>query len=146
MALFDDLKIFTGNAHPALAADVCAYLGISQGRLEAFKFRNDNTFVRIQENIRERDVFLIQPIAVPVNENLFELLIMIDAAKRASAGRINGGDPVLCLWPQRQEGPAKSADNCQARGESHRGLRSRPGVDRGPARRPDTGLFQHTSG
>ena len=93
MALFDDLKIFTGNAHPALAAEVCAYLGISQGRLEAFKFSNDNTFVRIQENIRERDVFLIQPIAVPVNENLFELLIMIDAAKRASAGRITAVIP-----------------------------------------------------
>ena len=75
------------------AADVCAYLSISQGRLEAFKFRNDNTFVRIQENIRERDVFLIQPIAVPVNENLFELLIMIDAAKRASAGRITAVIP-----------------------------------------------------
>ncbi len=93
MALFDDLKIFTGNAHPGLAANVCAYLGISQGRLEAFKFSNDNTFVRIQENIRERDVFLIQTMAMPVNENLVELLIMIDAAKRASAGRITAVVP-----------------------------------------------------
>lgn len=88
MALFEDLKIFTGNAHPALAADVCSYLGISLGKLDAYKFVNDNTFVQIQENVRERDVFLIQPIATPVNDNLMELLIMIDAAKRASSGRV----------------------------------------------------------
>jgi ribose-phosphate pyrophosphokinase len=88
MALFEDLKIFTGNAHPALAADVCSYLGISLGKLDAYKFVNDNTFVQIQENVRERDVFLVQPIAVPVNDNLMELLIMIDAAKRASSGRV----------------------------------------------------------
>jgi ribose-phosphate pyrophosphokinase len=88
MALFEDLKIFTGNAHPALAADVCSYLGISLGKLDAYKFVNDNTFVQIQENVRERDVFLIQPIAVPVNDHLMELLIMIDAAKRASSGRV----------------------------------------------------------
>ena len=93
MALFDDLKIFTGNAHPALAADVCAYLGISLGKLDAFKFSNDNTFVSIKENIRERDVYLIQPIAVPVNDHLVELLIMIDAAKRASSGRITAVVP-----------------------------------------------------
>ena len=60
MALFEDLKIFSGNAHPSLAADVCSYLGITLGKLEAFKFSNDNTFVRINENIRERDVFLIE--------------------------------------------------------------------------------------
>ncbi|MDA1348648.1 MAG: ribose-phosphate pyrophosphokinase [Chloroflexi bacterium] len=88
MALFEDLKIFTGNAHPALAADVCSYLGISLGKLDAYKFVNDNTFVQIKENVRERDVFLIQPIAAPVNDHLMELLIMIDAAKRASSGRI----------------------------------------------------------
>ncbi|MEE2884749.1 MAG: ribose-phosphate pyrophosphokinase [Chloroflexota bacterium] len=93
MALFEDLKIFSGNAHPSLATDVCSYLGINTGNLEAFKFSNDNTFVRINENIRERDVFLIQPIAAPVNDNLMELLIMIDAAKRASAGRVTAVVP-----------------------------------------------------
>ena len=93
MPAFDDLKVFTGNAHPALAKDICAYLGMSLGNCEVFKFKNDNTFVRFQENIRERDVFLVQPISAPVNENIMELLIMIDAAKRASAGRITAVVP-----------------------------------------------------
>ena len=89
----DELKIFTGNAHPKLAAEVCAYLGIPLGKAEVFKFANDNTFVRIKENIRERDVFIIQPISTPVNDHLMELLIMIDAAKRASAGRVTAVVP-----------------------------------------------------
>ncbi len=93
MPAFDDLKVFTGNAHPALATAICAYLGIGLGDCEVFKFKNDNTFVRFQENIRERDVFLVQPISAPVNENIMELLIMIDAAKRASAGRITAVVP-----------------------------------------------------
>ena len=86
--LNNELKVFSGNAHPQLAQDVCDYLGIPLGASEAFKFANDNTFVRIHENIRERDVFIIQPTMAPTNDNLMELLIMIDACKRASAGRI----------------------------------------------------------
>ena len=93
MALFEDLKIFTGNAHPALAHDICAYLGIAVGECEVFKFSNDNTFVQIKENVRARDVFLVQTISAPVNEHVMELLIMIDAAKRASAGRITAVVP-----------------------------------------------------
>ncbi|MCH8061982.1 MAG: ribose-phosphate pyrophosphokinase [Chloroflexi bacterium] len=93
MPTFEDLKVFTGNANPRLAEDICAYLGISLGACEVFKFSNDNTFVRILENIRERDVFLVQPIAAPVNDHIMELLIMIDAARRASAGRITAVVP-----------------------------------------------------
>ena len=84
----NELKVFSGNAHPQLANDVCRYLGIPLGESEAFKFANDNTFVRIRENIRERDVFIVQPTMAPTNDNLMEMLIMIDACKRASAGRI----------------------------------------------------------
>jgi ribose-phosphate pyrophosphokinase len=93
MPAFEDLKVFTGNAHPALARDLCSYLGMGLGDCEVFKFSNDNTFVRIRENIRERDVFLVQTISAPVNDHLMELLIMIDAAKRASAGRITAVIP-----------------------------------------------------
>ena len=89
----EDLRVFTGNAHPKLAEDICSYLDISLGESEVFKFSNDNTFVQIGENIRERDVFLVQPISAPVNDHLMELLIMIDAAKRASAGRITAVIP-----------------------------------------------------
>ena len=93
MAVFEGLRIFSGNANPPLAEEICNYLGTTLGRCEVFKFSNDNTFVRINENIRERDVFLVQPIAVPVNDSLMELWIMIDAAKRASAGRVTAVIP-----------------------------------------------------
>ena len=91
--ILDDLKVFTGNGHPELAQSVCNYLDIPLGQAEVFKFANDNTFVRIHENIRQRDVFIVQPTCYPVNDNLMELLIMIDACKRASAGRITAVVP-----------------------------------------------------
>lgn len=93
MPPFDDLKVLSGNAHPELSNDICKYLGISLASSEAFKFSNDNTFVRIKENIRGKDVFIVQPLSTPVNDNLMELLIMIDAAKRASAGRVTAVIP-----------------------------------------------------
>ncbi len=84
----DELKVFSGNAHPALAEAITGYLGIPLGKSEVFQFSNENIFVRILENVRERDVFVVQPLSSPVNNNLVELLIMLDALKRASAGRI----------------------------------------------------------
>ena len=89
----DELKVFTGNAHPKLAQAICAYLKIPLGKAEVFEFSNENIFVRIQENVRERDIFVVQPLSSPVNKNLVELLIMIDAFKRASAGRITAVIP-----------------------------------------------------
>ena len=89
----DELKVFTGNAHPALAKAVTEYLDISLGSCEVFQFSNENIFVRILENVRQRDTFVIQPICSPVNKNLVELLIMLDALKRASAGRITAVVP-----------------------------------------------------
>ena len=89
----DELKVFSGSAHPSLAKAVCEYLGISLGEAEVFEFSNENIFVRILENVRERDVFVIQPLSSPVNKNLVELLIMLDAFKRASAGRITAVVP-----------------------------------------------------
>ena len=93
ISVMDELKVFSGNGHRALAESVCRYLDIPVGQAEVFKFANDNTFVRIQENVRQRDVFIIQPTCHPVNDNLMELLIMIDACKRASAGRITAVVP-----------------------------------------------------
>ena len=89
----DELKVFTGNAHPALAKAVAEYLDEPLGKCEVFEFSNENTFVRILENVRQRDVFVIQPLCSPVNKNLVELLIMLDAFKRASAGRITAVVP-----------------------------------------------------
>ena len=89
----DELKVFSGNAHPALAQAVVEYLGMPLGKCEVFEFSNENIFVRILENVRQRDTFVIQPLCSPVNKNLVELLIMLDALKRASAGRITAVIP-----------------------------------------------------
>lgn len=89
----DELKVFTGNANPALAQAIVDYLDIPLGKCEVFQFANENTFVRILENVRERDIFVVQPICAPVNNNLVELLIMLDAFKRASAGRVTAVVP-----------------------------------------------------
>ncbi len=89
----EELKVFTGNAHPKLAQEVVDYLGIPLGRSEVFQFTNENIFVRILENVRSWDTFVVQSLCSPVNNNLVELLIMIDALKRASAGRITAVVP-----------------------------------------------------
>ncbi|MFC2057009.1 ribose-phosphate diphosphokinase [Chloroflexota bacterium] len=89
----DELKVFTGSAHPTLAKAVTEYLDISLGQCEVFEFSNENIFVRILDNVRERDTFVIQPFSSPVNKSLVELLIMIDALKRASARRITAVVP-----------------------------------------------------
>ena len=89
----DELKVFSGNTHPKLAQAVTEYLGIPLGKCEVFEFSNENTFVRILENVRERDVFVIQPFSSPVNKSLVELLIMLDALKRASAQRVTAVVP-----------------------------------------------------
>jgi ribose-phosphate pyrophosphokinase len=88
-----ELMVFSGNAHPSLAKSICEYLKIPLGQAEVFEFSNENIFVRILENVRERDIFLVQPFASPVNKNLVETLIMLDAFRRASAGRITAVIP-----------------------------------------------------
>ena len=93
MPIYEELKVFSGNSNRQLAQAICDYLSVPLGKLDAFKFPNDNTFVQIQENVRERDVFLVQSLSAPVNDHVMELLIMIDAAKRASAGRITAVIP-----------------------------------------------------
>ena len=85
--------IFAGNSHPQLVRDICDYLGQDIGQVEVFKFSNDNTFVKILENVRQKDVFILQSTIEPVNDHIMEMLIMIDAAKRASAGRITAVVP-----------------------------------------------------
>jgi ribose-phosphate pyrophosphokinase len=88
-----DLAIFTGRAHPQLARDICQHLRIEVGRAQVFAFSNENIFVKIEENVRGKDVFVVQPFSSPVNTSILELLIMIDALKRASARRITAVIP-----------------------------------------------------
>ena len=84
----DRLKIFTGNANPALAQEICQALGMELGRAMVKQFSDGEIYLQIKENVRGEDVFIIQPTCTPVERNLMELLLMMDALKRASAERI----------------------------------------------------------
>ena len=88
-----ELKVFSGNANPALAKEICAHLQIPLGEIHLAKFADGELYCQILENVRGTDVFLIQPTCSPVNNNLMELLIMIDAFKRSSATRITSVIP-----------------------------------------------------
>ncbi|HYI22139.1 MAG TPA: ribose-phosphate pyrophosphokinase [Candidatus Limnocylindrales bacterium] len=89
----DQYDLYTGNANPDLAQKIARYLGRDLGRAEVFEFANENIFVRIEDNARDRDVFIVQSTNSPVQKSIMELLIMIDAFKRASAGRITAVVP-----------------------------------------------------
>ncbi|MGA2269232.1 MAG: ribose-phosphate pyrophosphokinase [Bryobacteraceae bacterium] len=84
----DRLKVFTGNANPALAQEICQALGMELGRAMVKQFSDGEIYLQIKENVRGEDVFIIQPTCTPVERNLMELLLMMDALKRASAERI----------------------------------------------------------
>jgi ribose-phosphate pyrophosphokinase len=92
-AISEHFDLYTANANPELARKIGRYLGRELGRAEVFEFANENIFVRIEDNARDRDVFIIQPTCSPVQKSIMELLIMIDAFKRASAGRITAVIP-----------------------------------------------------
>jgi ribose-phosphate pyrophosphokinase len=88
-----DMKIFCGSAHRQLAQRICDFIGTPLGNATVSTFPDGETFVKIEENVRGRDVFLVQPTCPPTNQNLMELLIMVDAARRASAARITAVIP-----------------------------------------------------
>jgi ribose-phosphate pyrophosphokinase len=85
---YGEIRIFGGRAHPSLTREICDYLGIQQGKSTAYNFSDGETFCQIEENVRGSDVFIVQPTCRPVNENLIELLVMLDAFKRSSASRV----------------------------------------------------------
>ncbi len=90
---YESLMVFTGNANPKLAADVARRLNISLGRAAVGRFSDGETSVEILENVRGKDVFILQPTCAPTNDNLMELVILVDALKRSSAGRITAAVP-----------------------------------------------------
>jgi len=93
MQVTDNIKIFSGNANRPLAEEICKHLGIPLGNAQVKRFSDSEVWVEIDENVRGADVFIVQPTSRPANENLMELLIMIDALKRASAERITAVIP-----------------------------------------------------
>lgn len=88
-----ELKILSGRANPQLAQDICGFLHLTMGSLSLGKFPDGENYCKIEDDVRGRDVFLIQPTCPPVNDNLLELLIMIDSCKRASAARVTAVIP-----------------------------------------------------
>ncbi|QTD46629.1 ribose-phosphate pyrophosphokinase [Ottowia testudinis] len=88
-----DFLVFTGNANPALAAEIASHLGIGLGAADVGRFSDGEVTVEIKQNVRARDVFVVQSTCAPTNENLMELLIMVDALKRSSAERISAVIP-----------------------------------------------------
>src|SRR5881392_331471 len=92
----DGLKVFSGSSHPGLATEICGALGIPLGRAHTTRFSNENLKVKIQENVREQDVFVVQTASPPLSENIVELLILLDALKHSSARRVTA---VLPYFP-----------------------------------------------
>lgn len=91
--MLKELKVFTGNANPALAQEICDHLSVPLAKASVKSFSDGEIMVEIKENVRGRDVFVVQPTCQPSNQNLMELLVMIDALKRASAARITAVIP-----------------------------------------------------
>ena len=108
-----DIKIFTGNANPALAQEICKLIGIKLGEAEVKSFADGEASVSLYESVRGSDVFLINSTCKPVNDSLMELLIMIDACRRASAGRITAVIPYFGY--ARQDRKAKGRDPISAK-------------------------------
>src|SRR5579885_3520181 len=99
----DKFKIFSGTANEALADEVCAFLGLTRGQAMLTRFSDGEAYVQIQENVRGADVFVMQPTCNPVDEHIMELLLMIDALKRASARRITAVIPYFGYARQDQK-------------------------------------------
>ncbi len=121
-----DIRIFSGNANRPLAEEICKCLGISLGDAEVGAFADGENYVSIYESVRGSDVFVIQPTCAPVNNNLMELLVMIDALKRASAGRITAVVPYYGY--ARQDRKTKPRDPISAKLVAN--LITRAGADR----------------
>src|SRR2546430_15278911 len=92
---FERMRIFTGNANPKLAEAVVKHMNISLGRCIVGRFSDGEVMVELLENVRGRDVFILQSTCAPTNDNLMEILVMVDALKRASAGRSTPPPPHL---------------------------------------------------
>ncbi len=87
-SIYNEINVFSGNANSKLAQEICEYVNLPMGRADVFEFANENIFVKIKESVRENDVFVVQSLSTPLSRSIMELLIIMDALKRASAGRI----------------------------------------------------------
>ena len=138
-----NVKVFSANANRPFAEGVCRKLWLPMGDCAVAKFADGEVSVSINESVRGSDVFIVQSTCKPVNDNLMELLVMIDACRRASAGRITAVMPYFGY--ARQDRKAKGRDPISAKPVANmiRSRRCRPRADHGSARRTDSGLLRH---
>jgi len=138
------MKIFTGSAHPDFTQKVADTLGVPMASSKLFRFSDGEIGLSIEESVRGADVYVIQPTSEPVNENLMELLIMIDALRRASAYRINVVTPYFGYARQDRKTKAREPITSKLVANLIEKGRGRPTCGRGPARGANPGLFRST--
>ena len=135
------LMVFSGRSHPSLAQRITEQLGVELGEIELHTFGNGETYCRYDESIRGADLFLVQTGCGAIDQNLMELLLMIQAAKLASAKRITAVIPALPVRAAGPQGEAARADLGAPRRRHAAAGGRRPRADDGPARRADPGLL-----
>ena len=136
------LQLFAGRSHPGLARDIAAHLGVELGEANLSQFANGEIHCRFGESIRGSDAFIIQTHCGPVNDSIMEQLIMIDAAKRASAKRITAVCPFYGYSRQDRKAAGREPITAKLRGQHAHDRRRRPGGERRPALGPDPGLLR----
>ena len=129
-----EVVVFSGSAHTALAHRICDELGVTLSETLISRFSNDCLQAQLLANCRQRDVYLVQPLVPPTQEHLMELLLMIDAARGASAAHDHRGHPALRLRPLRQEGRLPHLARRPSGRRPDLDRRRRPGADDDPAR------------
>ena len=137
------IKIFSGRGSEYLAEKIAASFGTTLGQSEVLRFSDGEFQPCYNESIRGCTVFIIQS-TFPPSDNLMELLMMIDAARRASAYKVDGRDPLLRLGAAGPQGPSPRADRRQTGSQPADGRRRGPRDDDGPARRPDSGILRRS--
>jgi ribose-phosphate pyrophosphokinase len=137
------MKLLACNANRPLAEAIADYLDMRLTRSEVKSFADEEIFVRIDENVRGEDVFVIQSTSHPANDNLMQLLIMMDALKRASARRITAVIPYFGYARQDRKTDGRTPISAKLVANPDLHGRRRPRPDRRPARRPDPGFLRH---
>jgi ribose-phosphate pyrophosphokinase len=138
------MKLMCGNANKPLAQAIADYLDAPLSNVEIETFADGELFVRIDENMRGEDVFIIQSTSKPANDNLMELLICMDALTRASARRITAVIPYFGYARQDRKTGGRTPITAKLVANLIAGRRGAPGFDAGPACRSDPGLFRHS--
>src|SRR5256884_4971533 len=141
-----ELKLFSGNANRPLAEEIAQHLRIRLGDADVSRFSDGEVYVQINENVRGEDVFVIQPTCPPVNDTLMELLVMMDALKRASARRITAVLPYYGYGRQDRKVQPRVPITAKLVADLLTAAGVDPGVALGPHARPIPGFFKHPRG